>query len=145
MALLACIRLLYDVEREARQGNLRRAQRRARATHGFTGRVHLDCSSGNYCSFAEIVWDPALAQPCCLSVHRKAFTGPVVDTLVPSMVAIHRGPVVVGEGAKRHRTRAPELRLRRNRNPFFECNNDMSIRRTRHRAPEELRPFTQSA
>jgi hypothetical protein len=95
---------------------------------------------------AEIIWDPTqptLAQPRCLPVHQETFTGPVVDTLAPSMVAIHPGQVVVGEGAKRHRTTAPELRLRRNKNPFFEYMNDMGIRRTYHRAPGEFRAATE--
>lgn len=91
---------------------------------------------------AEIIWGPAdkaLPRPRCLSIRQETFAGPVVDTLVPSIVAIHNGEVTVGEGAKRLRTRAPDLGLRQNKNLFFECKNDMGIRRTYHLATEGFR------
>jgi hypothetical protein len=59
--------------------------------------------------------------------------------LFPSVVAIHEGRVWVGEGAKRLRSRAPELGLEQNRNLFFECKNDIGIAKTYHRAPEGYR------
>lgn len=97
---------------------------------------------------AEIIWDPrdqALAQPRCLTIRQETFAGPVFDPLVPSMVAIHSGHVVVGDGAKRLRTKAPGLGLRQNENLFFECKNDMGIRRTYHRAPQGFRSAAEIA
>jgi len=45
----------------------------------------------------------------------------------------------MGEGAKRLRARSPELGLKQNENLFFECKNEMGIKKTYHRAPEGFR------
>ncbi len=65
--------------------------------------------------------------------------GEYVHVLVPSVVALHRGKSWVGEGAKRLRARGSELGLARNTDLFWDCKNDIGLRRTYHRAPEGLR------
>ena len=40
---------------------------------------------------------------------------------------------------KRYRARAAEMRLDRGRTLFFDCKNDMGLKRTYHRAPEGFR------
>jgi molecular chaperone DnaK len=54
-------------------------------------------------------------------------------------VARGRAREAVGEGAKRLRSRAPELGLEQNRNLFFEGKNGIGIARTYRRAPEGFR------
>ena len=65
--------------------------------------------------------------------------GEYVHVLVPSVVALHRGAAWVGEGAKRLRARSAELGLARNTDLFWDCKNDIGLRRTYHRAPEGFR------
>src|SRR5450759_2318053 len=72
---------------------------------------------------AEIAWHPDHGAPSparCLEVEQATREGTYIHVLVPSVVAIHGGQVVVGEGAKRLRARAAELGLSRNRNLFYE-------------------------
>ena len=91
---------------------------------------------------AELRWDPeeGLTQEArCLEVDQQTYQGLYTHVLVPSVVAIHDGKVMVGEGAKRLRARAPELGLRQNQNLFYECKNDIGIQKTYHRAPEGFR------
>jgi len=88
---------------------------------------------------AEIVWEPGCGQPPvvrCLEVEQETELGDYVHTLVPSVVAVAHGKVWVGEGAKRLRANA---KLRRNRDVFYECKNEMGVRRTYHLAPEGFR------
>jgi len=88
---------------------------------------------------AEVLWSRGEAAPLvarCLEVEQPTDTGPYTHVLVPSVVALHGGQVFVGEGAKRLRARAE---LRRNRDIFYECKNDMGVRRTYHLAPEGFR------
>ncbi len=75
----------------------------------------------------------------CVEVEQPTLQGTYTHVLFPSVVAIQAGTVWAGEGAKRLRSRAPELGLEQNRNLFFECKNDIGIARTYHRAPEGFR------
>lgn len=87
---------------------------------------------------AEIIWDPDKGAPSearCLVVKQETSEGDYFNVLVPSVVAIYGGKVIVGEGAKRLRARAPELGLQQNRNLFYECKNDIGIRKSYHQAP----------
>ncbi|GIV04296.1 MAG: hypothetical protein KatS3mg015_3126 [Fimbriimonadales bacterium] len=78
----------------------------------------------------------------CLEVEQLTDTGVYTHVLVPSVVAIHEGQVWVGEGAKRLRANAA---LRRNKEIFYECKNDIGLRRTYHLAPEGFRSAAEVA
>ena len=91
---------------------------------------------------AEVGWDAANPGPLrarCIEVDQPNGEGTYTHVLFPSVVAIHGGKTVVGEGAKRLRTRTPELELEPFKNLFFECKNDMGLKKTYHRAPEGFR------
>lgn len=88
---------------------------------------------------SEIVWDPSdpkVPAARTLEVPQPTLEGTFTHTLVPSVVAILNGRLFVGEGAKRLRARSAELGLERGRDIFYECKNDIGIRRTYHKAPE---------
>lgn len=90
---------------------------------------------------AEIVWEPdkgAPSQAHCLVVKQETSEGDYFNVLTPSVVAIFGGKVIVGEGAKRLRAQALD-NLHQNRNLFYECKNDMGIRKTYHQAPAGFR------
>src|SRR5215510_7899908 len=99
-------------------------------------------------TIAELVWDPSDPGPLrarCLEVLQETTEGQYIHTLVPSVVAIHSGKVIVGEGAKRLRTKAAELGFEQNRNLFFDCKNDIGTRKTYHRAPSGFRDAAEIA
>lgn len=84
---------------------------------------------------AEVIWTRDQEQPPvvrCLEVEQPTDTGAYIHVLVPSVVALHGGQSWVGEGAKRLRANAG---LRRNKDIFYECKNDIGVRRTYHLAP----------
>lgn len=88
---------------------------------------------------AEVVWEGDHAEPpkaCCLEIEQPTETGTYYHVLVPSVVVIQPSRVWVGEGAKRLRMNAA---LRRNKDIFYECKNDIGLRRTYHLAPEGFR------
>ncbi len=90
-------------------------------------------------TITEIVWDPAHpggAHARTLEIEQPTLEGSYVGPLVPSVVAIDGARKWVGEGAKRLRAQAPFRHLERNRSVFYECKNDIGLRRTYHRAPE---------
>jgi molecular chaperone DnaK len=101
--------------------------------------VGIDLGTTNS-TIAEVRWEPGGAVKVrCVEVDQPTQEGTYTHVLFPSVVAIHGDRVWVGEGAKRLRSRAPELGLEQNRNLFFECKNDMGIAKTYHRAPEGFR------
>lgn len=84
---------------------------------------------------AEVSWtrgqiSPPLAR--CVEIEQSTDTGPYTHVLVPSVVALHGSQVLVGEGAKRLRSDAS---MRRMKDIFYECKNDIGVRRTYHLAP----------
>ncbi|MCS6777180.1 MAG: Hsp70 family protein [Chloroherpetonaceae bacterium] len=88
---------------------------------------------------AEVRWDPGQMYPSparCIDVVQPTDAGEYIHILVPSVVALYRGQVWVGEGAKRLRA---DARRARNKDIFYECKNDMGLQRTYHRAPEGFR------
>jgi len=88
---------------------------------------------------AEVVWRRGQKEPVsahCLEVAQPTDTGSYTHILVPSVVAVSNGQIWVGEGAKRLRA---DARLRRNKDIFYECKNDIGLRRTYHLAPEGFR------
>ncbi len=93
-------------------------------------------------AIAEIIWDSnehSSINVHCLEITQPTADGEYAHVLVPSIVALHEGQVVVGEGAKRLRARASDLNLKQNQNLFYECKNDIGIMRTYHMAPDGFR------
>ncbi len=75
----------------------------------------------------------------CLDVEQPTRQGPQFHTLVPSVLALHDGQLYVGAGAKDLRARIGDLELERNRSIFWDCKNDVGVRRTYHKAPAGFR------
>ncbi len=75
----------------------------------------------------------------CLDIEQSTLQGPDFHTLVPSVLALHDGQVYVGAGAKDLRARVSDFKLERNRNIFWDCKNDIGVRRTYHKAPVGFR------
>ncbi|HHW42228.1 MAG TPA: Hsp70 family protein [Desulfotomaculum sp.] len=91
---------------------------------------------------AEIIWDPGRDEPVtarCLEIDQDTLEGRHTHTLVSSVVAFFNDRVYIGEGAKRLRAESVARGLEQNRNIFYECKNDMGIKRTYHKAPEGFR------
>lgn len=76
--------------------------------------------------------DPPVAR--CLDVEQPTRMGPQFHSLVPSVLALHEEKLYVGAGAKDLRALAVDLDLELYRNIFWDCKNDMGVRRTYHRA-----------
>jgi len=99
--------------------------------------IGIDLGTTNS-TIAEIFWQPGDASAPrvrCLEVEQPSRQGPYTGTLVPSVVAVHGGAVVVGEGAKDLRTRMKESGLELYQNIFWECKNHIGVQRTYHKAP----------
>ena len=99
--------------------------------------VGIDLGTTNS-TIAEIVWRPGDAgapEVRCLEVEQPTRQGPYTHTMVPSVVALHGGQVLVGEGAKNLRTRVREFDLELFKNIFWDCKNHIGIQRTYHKAP----------
>ena len=75
----------------------------------------------------------------CLDVEQPTRQGPQFHTLVPSVLALHDGQLYVGAGAKDLRARIGDLELAWNRSIFWDCKNDIGVRRTYHKAPAGFR------
>lgn len=93
-------------------------------------------------TIAEIKWNFKQHSPIvvrCLEVEQETLEGQYTHFLVPSVVAIYRDKVYIGEGAKRLRAQSPEFGFVQNKNIFYECKNDMGVQRTYHMAPEGFR------
>lgn len=93
-------------------------------------------------TIAEARWvrdDSAPPRVRCIEVDQPTREGTYTHVLFPSVVAIYSGKAWVGEGAKRLRTNTPELELEPGKNLFFECKNDIGVKKTYNRAPEEFR------
>jgi molecular chaperone DnaK (HSP70) len=88
---------------------------------------------------AEARWDPAqpdLIEIICREVDQPTLQGRYTHYIVPSVVALHQGSVVVGEGAKRLRTQLVEHGLAERRTLFAETKNEIGTARTYPGAPE---------
>jgi molecular chaperone DnaK (HSP70)/Tfp pilus assembly protein PilF len=91
---------------------------------------------------AEIIWNPGESLPervHCLEINQPTRDGTYTNHLVPSVVAIHAGKVMVGEGAKRLRANTAKYKLQQNRDLFCECKNDIGTSITYNKAPQGLR------
>ena len=93
-------------------------------------------------AIAEIIVHPGdktLPDVRCIEVEQDTIRGLYTHTLVPSVVAFHDGKLYVGEGARELRPRLKEFGLVRNKDIFWDCKNDIGVRRTYHKAPEGFR------
>lgn len=105
--------------------------------------VGIDLGTTNS-TISEVVWNAEAGAPEAvrtLDVDQKTPMGLYTHVLVPSMVCLKGRQVWVGEGAKQHRGKMSEPRsdLRRNKNIFWECKNQMGETRTYHLAPKGYR------
>ena len=103
--------------------------------------IGIDLGTTNS-TVAEIVVAPesgGTPEVRCLDVEQPTRQGPQFHTLVPSVLALHDGQVYVGAGAKDLRARLGDLDLERYRNIFWDCKNDIGVRRTYHKAPAGFR------
>ena len=99
--------------------------------------IGIDLGTTNS-AVAEILVPAELAGPPevrCVDIEQPTRQGPQFHAIVPSVLAQHDGQIYVGAGAKDLRARMGDLRLERNRNIFWDCKNDMGVRRTYHKAP----------
>ena len=109
--------------------------------------IGIDLGTTNS-TVAEASWERAAIAPVrarCLEIDQQTDEGLYTHVLVPSVVVLDQGKVLVGEGAKRARSRAGERGLRQNKNLFFDCKNEIGLRRTYHTAPEGFRNATEIA
>jgi molecular chaperone DnaK (HSP70) len=91
---------------------------------------------------AEIIYKPAEKndiQIRCLAVEQPTGNRSHWHPLVPSVVALHDGREIVGEGARLLRSRCREEGMIENGNLFTQVKNDMGLRRTYHMAPAGYR------
>ena len=105
----------------------------------------MDLGTTN-CAVTEIVVPPDTAEMpevLCLDVEQVTLQGPYISPMVPSVLAIHDGRLLVGEGAKGLRARLSDFGLEQNRNIFWDCKNDIGVRRTYHKAPPGFRSASQ--
>lgn len=76
----------------------------------------------------------------CLEVPQLSLSGDsTASVLVPSFVALHEGKTILGEGAKMLRRESRRLKLRQDENIFYDCKNEMGIRKTYPKAPPGFR------
>jgi molecular chaperone DnaK (HSP70) len=90
---------------------------------------------------AVIEWDPKSAknpEPRCVDIEQRTLEGTYVNQLLPSMIALDGGEVFIGEGAKRLRADTSK-NLRKGRDLFWECKNDIGLERTYGSAPQGYR------
>ena len=99
--------------------------------------IGIDLGTTNS-AVAEAVFDPKNPHDIkvrSLAVKQPTEAGVVCDVTVPSVVALTGEAVVIGRGAKMLRSRMTEKGLKRNKSIFYECKNEMGLRRV-YSAPE---------
>jgi molecular chaperone DnaK len=109
--------------------------------------IGIDLGTTNS-TVAEVFWEPGASAPVrarCLEIDQQTDEGLYTNVLVPSIVVLENGKILVGEGAKRARSLAGERGLRQNKNLFFDCKNEIGLRRTYHTAPAGFRNATEIA
>jgi molecular chaperone DnaK len=91
---------------------------------------------------AEVIYDPTSKSDIsvrCLAVEQQTENRSHWNPLVPSVVAIHAGQEVVGEGARILRSRSREAGMIEESNIFASVKNHMGLRRTYNMAPAGYR------
>lgn len=99
--------------------------------------VGIDLGTTNS-TVAEAVFDPKDPQDIkvrCLEVDQPMDAEVHTDLTVPSVVALKGEGALIGRGAKILRARMTEKGLVRNKSIFYECKNEMGLRRV-YDAPE---------
>lgn len=88
-------------------------------------------------AITEVVWEPGMLEPkChCIELAQKTETGERTDALVPSVVAYRGSELWIGDGAKRLLA-YPDI-YRNEQNIFAETKNEIGLKKTYARAPEE--------
>ena len=107
--------------------------------------IGIDLGTTNS-AVAEIVFSvghQGEVKPSCLSVNQLTRHGPEFDTLVPSILALWEGKLFIGTGAKDLRALIGDYNLKKYTNIFWDCKNDIGVRRTYHKAPEKFRSAKQ--
>jgi tetratricopeptide (TPR) repeat protein len=100
--------------------------------------IGIDLGTTNS-AVAEAVFDPKSPHDIevrCLEVDQPTENGIMTDVTVPSVVALTDKEVLVGKGARRLRSRTAGNGLKRNRSIFYECKNEIGLRRRYNSAPE---------
>ena len=103
--------------------------------------IGIDLGTTNS-AVAEIVFSvdhQGEVKPSCLSVKQLTRHGPEFDTLVPSILALWEGKLFIGTGAKDLRALSGDYKLKEYENIFWDCKNDIGVRRTYHKALEGFR------
>lgn len=103
--------------------------------------IGIDLGTTNS-TVAEIIYDPAsplLPEIRCLAVEQETDGRSWWSPLVPSVVAIHDGRKLVGEGAKRLRPLFRRNGLIDKGNFFSSCKDDMGLKLTYQMAPDGYR------
>ena len=93
--------------------------------------IGIDLGTTNS-AVAEAVFDPKNPHDIdvrCLEVDQPTEAGVHTDVTVPSVVALTEDGIRIGRGAKMLRARMTERSLARNRSIFYECKNEMGLRR----------------
>lgn len=91
---------------------------------------------------AEIVYDPTSKNDIsvrCLAIEQPTGSRSHWNPLVPSVVAIHDGQEIVGEGARLLRSKSREAGMIEESNVFASVKNHMGLRRTYNMAPAGYR------
>ncbi len=104
--------------------------------------IGIDLGTTNS-TIAEIIWEPGGALPVaarCLEVEQETLLqGKIYNIAVPSMVALFKNKVYIGEGAKELRYLANDYGLRFKRNIFYNCKNEIGTSRKYNGAPPGFR------
>ena len=93
-------------------------------------------------TIAEIIYKPSAKDDInirCLAVEQPAGSRSHWNPLVPSIVALHDGREIIGEGARLLRNRCREEGMIENGNLFTAVKNHMGLRRTYNMAPAGYR------
>ena len=93
--------------------------------------IGIDLGTTNS-TVAEAVFDPkgkGNIEVRCLEIDQLTELGMDTDLVVPSVVTLTGGKTWIGKGAKLLRSKMKERKLVRNRNIFYECKNDMGLKR----------------
>jgi molecular chaperone DnaK (HSP70) len=103
--------------------------------------IGIDLGTTNS-TVSEIVYDPANKNDIsirCIAVEQPTGNRSHWNPLVPSVVAIHDGHEIVGEGARILRFKSREVGLIEESNVFSSVKNHMGLRRTYNMAPAGYR------
>jgi molecular chaperone DnaK len=103
--------------------------------------IGIDLGTTNS-TVSEIVYDPASKSDIsvrCIAVEQPTGNRSHWNPLVPSIVAIHDGQEIVGEGARLLRSKSREAGLIEESSLFASVKNHMGLRRTYNMAPAGYR------